>query len=67
MKKKINNKDKQIKYYIDIYLIIKKRFLRKGIKSIYIKYNQLAYKPKIGLIKVSNNIYLAQNMYMING
>ena len=67
MKKRIGGKDKQIKHYIDIYLIVKKKFLRKGIGGIYIKYGQPVYRPEIGSIKVNNSIYLVQNIYMING
>ena len=66
MKKGVNSKDKWIKYYIDIYLIVKKKFLRKDIGNIYIKYSQSIYKPEIGLIKISNSIYLIRNIYMIN-
>ena len=62
----MSNKDKQIKYYINKYLIIKKKFLRKDIKSIYIKYNQSVYRPEIGSIKINNNIYLIRNIYIIN-
>jgi hypothetical protein len=51
---------------VDVYLIVEKRFLRKGIGGIYIKYSQPARRPKIGLIKVSNSIYLARNIYVIN-
>jgi len=47
--------------------MVKKRFLRKGIGGIYVKYSQPARGPEIGSIKVSNSIYSARNMYVING
>ena len=62
----MNNKNKQIKYYINIYLIIEKKFLRKDIRDIYIKYNQSVYRPEIDSIKVNNSIYLIRNIYIIN-
>ncbi|KAH6665590.1 hypothetical protein B0J14DRAFT_492181, partial [Halenospora varia] len=49
------------------YLMAEKKFLRKGIGGVYIKYRQPARRPKIGSIKVSNSIYLARNIYVING
>jgi hypothetical protein len=52
---------------VDIYLIVKRKFLRKGIGGIYIKYSQPARRPEISSIKVSNSIYLARNIYIING
>jgi len=63
----MDGKDKWIKYYIDVYLTVKKKFLRKDIRDIHIKYNQSAYRPEIGLIKISNSIYSARNIYIING
>jgi hypothetical protein len=51
---------------VNIYLIVEKRFLRKGIGGIYVKYSQPTRGPEIGLIKVSNSIYLARNIYVIN-
>jgi hypothetical protein len=39
MKKGINNKDKWIKHYMNAYLIVKKKFLRKGIRGVHVKYN----------------------------
>ncbi len=67
MKKGVGGEDKQIKYRVNAYLIVKKKFLRKGIGDIHIKYGQPAYRPEIGSIKVSNSIYLARNIYVING
>jgi hypothetical protein len=46
--------------------MVEKRFLRKGIGGIHVKYGQPAHRPEIGLIKVSNSIYLARNIYIIN-
>jgi hypothetical protein len=52
---------------VDAYLIMEKKFLRKGIVGFHIEYGQPAYRPEIGLIKVSNSIYSAWNIYVING
>ena len=67
MKKGVSSEDKWIKHRVDAYLTVEKRFLRKGIGGIYVKYSQPACGPEISSIKVSNSIYLAQNMYVING
>jgi hypothetical protein len=52
---------------VDVYLTVEKKFLRKGIGAVYVEYRQPGRGPKIGLIKVSNSIYSAWNMYVING
>ena len=67
MKKGVNSEDKWIKYYIDIYLIVEKKFLRKDIGDIYIKYSQSVRGPEIGSIKISNSIYSVRNINVING
>ena len=63
----MSSENEWIKYCVDIYLIVKKKFLRKGIGGIYIKYSQPAYRPEISSIKVSNSIYSVRNIYVING
>ena len=67
IKKGVSSEDEQIKHRVDIYLIVEKRFLRKGIGGIHVEYSQPARGPEIGSIKVSNNIYLIWNIYVING
>jgi hypothetical protein len=67
IKKGISDEDEWIKHRVNIYLTVKKKFLRKGIRGVYVKYGQLAREPEIGLIKVNNNIYLTWNIYVING
>lgn len=52
---------------MDTYLTVEKKFLRKGIGGVHVKYGQPARGPEIGLIKVSNSIYSARNIYVING
>jgi hypothetical protein len=52
---------------VDIYLIVERKFLRKGIGGIHVEYGQPTHGPEIGSIKVSNSIYLARNIYVING
>jgi hypothetical protein len=39
IKKGISGEDKWIKYRVDIYLTVKKRFLRKGIRGVHVKYS----------------------------
>ena len=67
IKKGISGENKWIKYCVDAYLIVKKKFLRKGIGNIYVKYGQSARGPEIGSIKISNSIYSVRNIYIING
>jgi hypothetical protein len=67
MKKGVSSEDEWIKYRVDVYLTVEKRFLKKGIRGLHVEYSQLAHGPEIGSIKVSNSIYLARNMYVING
>jgi hypothetical protein len=38
MKKGMSDEDKWIKYRVNVYLIIKKKFLKKGIRGIHVKY-----------------------------
>jgi hypothetical protein len=52
---------------VDVYLIVEKKFLRKSIGGIHVEYSQPARGPEIGSIKVSNSIYSARNIYVING
>lgn len=52
---------------MDAYLTAEKKFLRKGIRGVHIEYGQPACGPEIGSIKVSNSIYSARNIYVING
>jgi hypothetical protein len=51
---------------VDIYLTVEKRFLRKDIGGVHVEYGQPARGPEIGSIKVSNSIYSARNIYVIN-
>jgi hypothetical protein len=67
MKKGVSSEDEWIKHRVDAYLTVKKRFLRKGIGGVHVEYGQPARGPEIGSIKVSNSIYSARNMYVING
>jgi hypothetical protein len=39
MKKGISGKDKWIKHRVDAYLTVKKRFLKKGIRGVHVKYS----------------------------
>jgi hypothetical protein len=66
IKKGVSSEDEWIKHYVDAYLTVEKRFLRKGIGGVHIEYSQPARGPEIGSIKVSNSIYLARNIYVIN-
>jgi hypothetical protein len=59
IKKGVNGEDEWIKHYVDAYLTVEKRFLRKGIRGIHVEYGQPACGPEIGSIKVSNSIYSA--------
>ena len=63
----MGGEDKWIKHRVDTYLTVEKKFLRKGIGGIHIKYGQPARGPEIGSIKVSNSIYSVRNIYIING
>jgi hypothetical protein len=66
IKKGISGEDEWIKHRVDAYLIVEKRFLRKGIRGVHVKYSQPARGLEIGLIKVNNSIYSAWNIYVIN-
>jgi hypothetical protein len=66
IKKGIGGKDKWIKHHVDAYLTVEKRFLRKGMGGVHVEYSQPARGPEIGSIKVSNSIYSARNIYVIN-
>ncbi len=62
MKTGVGGEDEWIKYRVDAYLTVEKRFLRKGIGGVYIQFGQPARGLEIGLIKVSNSIYSARNI-----
>jgi hypothetical protein len=49
------------------YLTMEKRFLRKLMVILHITGGQPARGPELGSIKVSNSIYSARNIYVING
>lgn len=59
IKKGVGGEDKWIKHYVDVYLTVEKKFLRKGIGGVYVKYGQPVCGSEIGSIKISNSIYLA--------
>jgi hypothetical protein len=67
MKKGVGGEDEWIKHRVDVYLTVEKKFLRKGMGGVHVEYGQPARGPEIGSIKVSNSIYSARNMYVING
>lgn len=67
IKKGVSGQDEWIKHRVDAYLIREKKFLRKAIVGIHIEYSQPARGPELGSIKVSNSIYSARNIYVING
>jgi hypothetical protein len=48
-------------------LIKEQQFLQKLIICMYVTGKQPVYKPELRSIKVNNNIYLAWNIYIING
>jgi hypothetical protein len=39
IKKGVSSEDKWIKHRVNVYLIVKKKFLRKGIKGVHVKYS----------------------------
>lgn len=67
IRKGVGGEDEWIKHRVDAYLTVERSFLRKGMGGIHIQYGQPARGPEIGSIKVSNSIYSARNMYVING
>jgi hypothetical protein len=67
IKKGVGSEDEWIKHRVDTYLTVEKRFLRKSIRGVHVEYSQPARGPEIGSIKVSNSIYSARNIYVING
>jgi hypothetical protein len=46
---------------------MEKRFLRKLMVILHITGGQPARGPELGSVKVSNSIYSARNIYVING
>ncbi|KAH9203255.1 hypothetical protein DL95DRAFT_321784 [Leptodontidium sp. 2 PMI_412] len=50
-----------------MYLKQEKEFLRKAMATIHVEYGQPARGPELGSAKVSNSIYSARNIYVING
>jgi hypothetical protein len=58
-KKAGSHKVKWVKRQVRAYLIKEQQFLQKLIICIYMINRQSARKPKLGLIKIYNNIYLA--------
>jgi superfamily II DNA helicase RecQ len=49
------------------YLTMERRFLRKLMVILHITGGQPARGPELGSVKVSNSIYSARNIYVING
>ena len=55
--------DAQVKKY----LTRERQFLQKLMVCMHIMGGQPTHGPKLGSIKVSNSIYSARNIYIING
>jgi hypothetical protein len=49
------------------YLTKEQQFLRKLMVCMHVIGGQLARRPKLGLVKIQNSLYSAQNIYILNG
>ena len=67
LRKGVDGQDEWIDHRVDMYLKQEKQFLRKAMATIHVKYGQPARGPELGSVKVSNSIYSARNIYVING
>jgi hypothetical protein len=60
LKKKAGSHEvKWVKGQVRVYLTKERQFLRKLIVCMHVTDRQLVREPKLGLIKVNNNIYSA--------
>lgn len=67
LKKKADSKEvEQVNRQVQLYLTKERQFLCKLIVCMHVTRGQPIHRPKLGLIKVNNSVYLARNIYVIN-
>lgn len=67
IKKGDHGQDEWMDHRVNAYLKQEKKFLQKAMATVHIEYGQPARGPELGSIKVSNSVYSARNIYIING
>ena len=66
-KNRTTQEDEWVEPQVKAYLTKERRFLNKLMVSMHVTGGQPARGPELGSIKVSNGIYSARNIYVING
>lgn len=66
-KSKVSQQVEWVDGQVRAYLTKERQFLRKLMVSMHVTGGQPARGPELGSIKVSNSIYSARNIYVING